>query len=42
MMGIDVHRAAAGGAFLVSIIITGSYGWSIERVAYRPLRAATA
>ena len=32
------HRAAAGGAFLVSIIITGSYGWSIERVAYRPLR----
>lgn len=38
MMGIDSTVLLLGGAFLVSIIITGSYGWSIERVAYRPLR----
>ncbi|ENY72750.1 high-affinity branched-chain amino acid ABC transporter permease LivH [Aeromonas diversa] len=38
MMGIDSTFLLLGGAFLVSIIITGSYGWTIERVAYRPLR----
>lgn len=38
MMGIDSTFLLLGGAFLVSIIITGTYGWSIERVAYRPLR----
>lgn len=38
MMGIDSTFLLLGGAFLVSIIITGTYGWTIERVAYRPLR----
>ncbi|GAB3625586.1 branched-chain amino acid transporter permease subunit LivH [Pandoraea terrae] len=27
-----------GGALLVTVAVTGLYGWSIERVAYRPLR----
>ncbi len=30
MMGIDSTVLLLGGAFLVSIIITGSYGWSID------------
>ena len=38
MMGIDSTVLLLGGAFLISILITGSYGWTIERVAYRPLR----
>ncbi len=38
MMGIDSTFLLLGGAFLVSIVITGTYGWTIERVAYRPLR----
>ncbi|ALP39497.1 high-affinity branched-chain amino acid ABC transporter permease LivH [Aeromonas schubertii] len=38
MMGIDSTVLLLGSAFLISIIITGSYGWTIERVAYRPLR----
>ncbi|MDO2949963.1 high-affinity branched-chain amino acid ABC transporter permease LivH [Aeromonas simiae] len=38
MMGIDSTVLLLGAAFLISIIITGSYGWTIERVAYRPLR----
>ncbi len=38
MMGIDSTVLLLGGAFLVSIVITGTYGWTIERVAYRPLR----
>lgn len=27
-----------GAALLVSVLVTGLYGWSMERVAYRPLR----
>ncbi|MBZ6068381.1 high-affinity branched-chain amino acid ABC transporter permease LivH [Aeromonas schubertii] len=38
MMGIDSTVLLLGSAFLISIIITGGYGWTIERVAYRPLR----
>ncbi len=38
MLGIDSSLLLMGGAFIVSIIITSTYGWSIERVAYRPLR----
>jgi branched-chain amino acid transport system permease protein len=29
-----------GSAFIISILITSCYGWSIERVAYRPLRGS--
>ncbi len=27
-----------GGALVVSVLVTGLYGWTVERVAYRPLR----
>ena len=40
MMGIDSSVLLMGGAFIVSIIITSCYGWTIERVAYRPLRGS--
>lgn len=38
MMGIDSQLLLIVAAFIVSIILTSCYGWSIERVAYRPLR----
>ncbi|WP_050462657.1 high-affinity branched-chain amino acid ABC transporter permease LivH [Herbaspirillum autotrophicum] len=27
-----------GAALIVSVVVTGLYGWTVERVAYRPLR----
>ncbi|MDP5292824.1 high-affinity branched-chain amino acid ABC transporter permease LivH [Oceanimonas sp. CHS3-5] len=38
MLGIDSTALLLCAAFLVSIILTSVYGYSIERVAYRPLR----
>lgn len=38
MVGIDSLPLMLIAAFSLSIIITSAYGWSIERVAYRPLR----
>ncbi len=38
MLGIDSLPLMIFAAFAISIIITSAYGWSIERVAYRPLR----
>jgi branched-chain amino acid transport system permease protein len=38
MLGIDSQLLLIVAAFIVSIILTSCYGWSIERVAYRPLR----
>lgn len=38
MLGIDSSLLLIGAAFLVAIVITSAYGWSIERVAYRPVR----
>ncbi len=35
MLGIDSSVLLIGAAFLVAIVITSAYGWSIERVAYR-------
>ncbi|MGL5729450.1 MAG: high-affinity branched-chain amino acid ABC transporter permease LivH [Plesiomonas sp.] len=40
MLGIDSSVLLIGGAFLVAIVITSAYGWSIERVAYRPVRSS--
>jgi branched-chain amino acid transport system permease protein len=40
MMGIDSSFLLMGSAFIISILITSCYGWSIERVAYRPLRGS--
>ncbi|ART80325.1 high-affinity branched-chain amino acid ABC transporter permease LivH [Oceanisphaera avium] len=38
MFGIDSTFLLLTSAFLASIILTSVYGYSIERVAYRPLR----
>lgn len=38
MLGIDQTSLMVAAAFLASIIVTSAYGYSIERVAYRPLR----
>ncbi|PQQ30158.1 high-affinity branched-chain amino acid ABC transporter permease LivH [Photorhabdus luminescens] len=38
MMGIDLGWLLISAAFLTSIVIAAAYGWSIERVAYRPAR----
>lgn len=38
MLGVDSSVLLIGAAFLVAIVITSAYGWSIERVAYRPVR----
>jgi branched-chain amino acid transport system permease protein len=35
MLGIDSQLLLIVAAFIVSIILTSCYGWSIERVAYR-------
>lgn len=40
MFGIDSSVLLIGSAFIISILITSCYGWSIERVAYRPLRGS--
>ncbi|WP_411705331.1 high-affinity branched-chain amino acid ABC transporter permease LivH [Edaphovirga cremea] len=38
MMGIDAGWLLIGAGFIVAIVISSAYGWSIERVAYRPVR----
>ncbi|MCW7761792.1 high-affinity branched-chain amino acid ABC transporter permease LivH [Photorhabdus luminescens] len=38
MIGIDLGWLLITAAFLTSIVIAAAYGWSIERVAYRPVR----
>ncbi|MGO4999620.1 high-affinity branched-chain amino acid ABC transporter permease LivH [Oceanisphaera sp. W20_SRM_FM3] len=40
MLGIDSTLLLLTCAFLASIILTSVYGYSIERVAYRPLRGS--
>ncbi|MFP2769107.1 high-affinity branched-chain amino acid ABC transporter permease LivH [Oceanisphaera sp. KMM 10153] len=40
MIGIDSTWLLLTAAFLVSITLTSVYGYSIERVAYRPLRGS--
>ncbi|MBR9856692.1 MAG: high-affinity branched-chain amino acid ABC transporter permease LivH [Gammaproteobacteria bacterium] len=40
MIGIDSTFLLLTAAFLVSITLTSVYGYSIERVAYRPLRGS--
>ncbi|MGL5284602.1 L-leucine ABC transporter membrane protein /L-isoleucine ABC transporter membrane protein /L-valine ABC transporter membrane protein [Aeromonas sp. RU39B] len=40
LMGIDAPVVLISAAFVISILITSCYGWSIERVAYRPLRGS--
>ena len=38
MMGLDSLPILMIGAFAAAMIVTSAYGYSIERVAYRPLR----
>ncbi|RRJ83189.1 high-affinity branched-chain amino acid ABC transporter permease LivH [Aestuariirhabdus litorea] len=38
MLGIESLPLLLCAAFLISMIVTSSYGYSIERIAYRPLR----
>jgi branched-chain amino acid transport system permease protein len=40
-LGIGSAVLALGIVLIVSIFVTSLYGWSIERVAYRPLRHST-
>ena len=38
MMGIDTGWLLVAAGFVGAIVIASAYGWSIERVAYRPVR----
>ncbi|HGF6560835.1 TPA: high-affinity branched-chain amino acid ABC transporter permease LivH [Providencia alcalifaciens] len=38
ILGIDVGWILIAAAFVAAIVVSSSYGWSIERVAYRPVR----
>ena len=40
MMGIDTSWLLISAAFVGAIVIASAYGWSIERVAYRPVRSS--
>ncbi|KTS29159.1 high-affinity branched-chain amino acid ABC transporter permease LivH [Pantoea stewartii] len=40
MMGIDTGWLMIAAGFVMAVIISSAYGWSIERVAYRPVRAS--
>ncbi|MEQ4699187.1 high-affinity branched-chain amino acid ABC transporter permease LivH [Providencia rettgeri] len=38
MLGIDIGWILVATAFIAAIVVSSAYGWSIERVAYRPVR----
>ncbi|MCU9737378.1 branched-chain amino acid ABC transporter permease LivH, partial [Escherichia coli] len=38
IMGIDTGSLLVAAGFVSAIVIASAYGWSIERVAYRPVR----
>ncbi|EKT59935.1 high-affinity branched-chain amino acid ABC transporter permease LivH [Providencia sneebia] len=38
MLGIDIGWILIAAAFIAAIVVSSTYGWSIERVAYRPVR----
>ena len=40
MLGLDSLPLIIMGAFVASIVVTSAYGYSIERIAYRPLRGS--
>ncbi|ADU67588.1 MAG: high-affinity branched-chain amino acid ABC transporter permease LivH [Pantoea sp.] len=40
MMGIDTTWLMIAAGFVMAIIISSAYGWSIERVAYKPVRSS--
>ncbi|RPE01466.1 high-affinity branched-chain amino acid ABC transporter permease LivH [Candidatus Pantoea deserta] len=40
MMGIDTGWLMIAASFVMAILISSAYGWSIERVAYKPVRSS--
>ena len=40
MLGLDSLPLLMTAAFLATIVVTSAYGYSIERIAYRPLRGS--
>ncbi|WP_313655014.1 high-affinity branched-chain amino acid ABC transporter permease LivH [Pantoea sp.] len=40
MMGIDTGWLMIAAGFVMAILISSAYGWSIERVAYKPVRSS--
>jgi branched-chain amino acid transport system permease protein len=40
MMGIDTTWLIIAAGFVMAVIISSAYGWSIERVAYKPVRSS--
>ena len=40
MMGIDTSWLMIAAGFVMAVIISSAYGWSIERVAYKPVRSS--
>jgi len=40
MIGIDVNWMLIGAGFITAIVIASAWGWSIERVAYKPVRSS--
>jgi L-leucine ABC transporter membrane protein/L-isoleucine ABC transporter membrane protein/L-valine ABC transporter membrane protein len=40
MMGIDTTWLMIAAGFVMAVIISSAYGWSIERVAYKPVRSS--
>jgi len=40
LFGVDSLPLLMGAALIASMIVTSAYGYSIERVAYRPLRSS--
>ncbi len=40
MMGIDTGWLMIVVSFVMAILISSAYGWSIERVAYKPVRSS--
>ncbi len=40
MMGIDTAWLMIAAGFIMAVIISSAYGWSIERVAYKPVRSS--
>src|ERR1700733_3865897 len=40
VLGVSYVPLALAVVLLVSVVFTAAYGWTIERVAYRPLRGA--
>lgn len=40
IMGIDTGWLMIAAGFVMAILISSAYGWSIERVAYKPVRSS--